>query len=262
MSHYETLGVERTATQRELKKKYRELSMKYHPDQNQGDPEAEAKFKEISEAYSVLSDEEKRRQYDNPSPFGSGFPFGPGAPFGFRPPRPKKPDFDAPQDGSLLGMEVNLPLHLYLFGGKLKFTASYQESCTDCNGKGFTTHEECTECGGQGYVQRVQASGNQQIFSTYPCPECSGRGIKPLDKCEVCEGNGRRFVKDKEFFFDVPGHIEVGGRLVLRGKGRVGVNGGRQGDVVLVVTSIDKHSVTEDQKDKIREVLLDDNEST
>jgi len=261
VTHYETLGVDPNASQEEIKKKYRALSKKYHPDRNPDDKASEERFKEISAAYSVLSNEDKRSQYDSPNPFGpGGSPFGGG--FGFGVPRPpRRPDFNAPADGKFLGVEVSLPLNLYLFGGKLKFTASYQEGCSSCGGKGFSEFEECTQCNGTGYTQTVKSSPGMQSFHSTPCGVCHGRGINPLDKCDDCEGNGRAYVANREFVFEVPEGVQIGSRLLLNGKGRAGINGGRRGDVGLVVTGIDKSALTEEQKDKIKEVFEDVDES-
>ena len=256
MNHYETLGVDRSVTKEELKKKYRELSMKYHPDKNPDDPEAENKFKEINEAYSVLSDDEKRRQYDNPSPFPNGMPFG------FRPRQPRKPDVNAPQDGSLLGLEMRLPLKLFLFGGKMRTFLNYQEHCDTCGGKGFTESEECSTCNGFGRIERVEERPGFHSVHTMTCNDCGGMGVRGKNSCEDCKCNGRRFVQDKEFIFTVPENVEIGARLVIHGKGRVGINGGRNGDVVAVVVGVDKQALTDSQRERLKEVLEDDSENT
>lgn len=252
MDYYSVLGVDRSASQDDIKKQYRKLSMKYHPDHNPGDEESESKFKEISEAYSVLSDENKRKQYDNPNPFEnimSGFGFG------FNQPERQKPNFNAPRDGALIQTQIRLPLKLFLFGGKLRFRTSYYESCTDCGAKGFTEGEECTTCQGYGTQQHVERRPGFQSVSTRPCPECHGRGIKPLDKCEACKGSGKRLVEDKEFLFDIPENVEIGQRLFLSGQGRKGVNGGRDGDVVILIIGVDKAAITTEQREKIMGVL-------
>lgn len=258
MDYYSTLGVERGASQEEIKKQYRKLSMRHHPDHNPGDSEAESRFKEVSEAYSVLSDEEKRRHYDNPNPFENFMGnFG----FNMRQPPRRKPNHDAPADGALIQMETKLPLNLYLFGGKLRFRTSFYESCPDCGAKGFNESEECSNCEGYGLVQQVERRPGFQSVSSRPCPECGGLGVKPKDQCGTCEGKKKIFVENKEFIFDIPKNIEMGARLALFGQGRAGINGGRRGDVVLFVVGIDREALTEEQKNIIKGVLDNVSES-
>lgn len=255
-SHYETLGVDRTATKEEIKKAYRKLANEHHPDHG-GD---ESKFKEVNEAYSVLSDENKRRQYDNPDPFsnifgGSGSPFGG---FGFRRPTPQKPDLNQPRDGKFIGIETVLPLKLYLFGGKYKVVTSYFEGCTDCGGKGFHTGQDCTFCNGSGYVENVVERANFRSISHGPCPRCKGFGVEAKDSCERCEGKGNVKVEGKEVIFDVPEGVNVGARLIKSGEGRAGLNGGRDGDIGIMIVGIQKPDVnklTAEQIETLKEIL-------
>lgn len=247
--YYETLGVSRDASADDIKKAYRSLSKKYHPDLNNGDKEAEEVFKKVNEAYSTLSDEEKRRQYDNPNSFGNSFfeeMFG----FGARP-RPRKPDLNAPRNGKFIGVEVLLPLKLFLFGGKFKMTTNYFEGCIDCGGKGFTSGTECSVCKGSGYVENVVTRANFRSISHGPCPRCKGLGVEVTEKCERCSGSGNVKVNDREFIFDIPKDVKLGDRFVKKGEGRVGLNGGINGDVVILIAGINKPDVDKLSSEKI-----------
>lgn len=256
-NHYETLGVDRTASQEEIKKAYRNLSKKHHPDVNNGG--SADKFKEISEAYSVLSNEERRRKYDNPNTFGNIFggssPFGGG---GFRPPTPKKPDLNQPRDGKFLGIEVLLPLKTYLFGGKFKLTTNFIEGCKECGGKGFHTGDDCTTCGGSGYVENVVERANFRSISHGPCPRCRGLGVEPKDSCEQCNGTGSFRVEGKEVFFDIPEGTGIGARFVKPGEGRTGLNGGRDGDIGIIIGGLqrpDLNKLSAEQIETLKELL-------
>jgi DnaJ-class molecular chaperone len=230
--YYDILGIDKKASQDEIKKAYRRLSMEHHPDRG-GD---EDKFKDINEAHSVLSDEEKKREYDNPSPFFNGFPgFGP-----FGRPKPRKPDLNAPKDGQFIGAEVEIPIKIFVFGGKFKLTLSYHEGCDTCGDKGFENGETCTACNGGGYVEHVQKRPGFMSTSMVPCPACQGLGLTSTDKCGDCNGKGHKFVQGKEFIFDIPPGSGFGSKHLLRGVGRIGRNGGRSGDVGIVVIGLAK----------------------
>lgn len=248
--YYATLGVERAASRDEIKKAYRRLSMKHHPDKGGN----EDKFKDISEAYAILSNDEKRRQYDNPNPFKdmnfNGFS-------GFRP-RPKKPDINAPRDGQFIGVEVELSLSNFLFGGQFKVTLSYNESCRDCAGKGFDKGETCDHCNGEGYMQRVQRRPGLMSSSMHPCPKCGGIGVSATDRCQSCDGNGHHLVQNREFEFVLPPGTTIGSKHTLPGVGRAGVNGGKDGDVGIMIVGIKKpdlNKLTPNKLDKLKELL-------
>lgn len=258
-NYYETLGVDRKASQEEIKKAYRTLSKKYHPDLNNGDKESEAKFKEVNEAYSILGNEERRQKYDNPDPFAGVFggrsPF---SGFGFERPKPQKPDLNRPKDGNFIGIEVVLPLKTYLLGGKFKLTTSYFEGCTDCGGKGFHTGEECTNCGGSGYVENVVQRANFRSVSHGPCPRCRGLGVEAKDTCEKCSGKGNVKVEGKEIIFDIPQNTDIGARFVKTGEGRAGLNGGRNGDIGIMIVGIQKPNIDKlsaEEIEKLKEIL-------
>jgi molecular chaperone DnaJ len=238
--YYSVLGVERSASQEEIKKAYRKLSMEHHPDRNSGNKASEDKFKEINEAYSTLSDVNKRREYDNPDPmrdmFG-GFPGGfPG--FGQRQ-RPQKPDLNAPMDGGMLGVEARISLKIFIFGGKYKINLSYLEGCENCGGKGFEHGTECDMCHGEGYFNRVERRPGFVSSSIQPCPKCQSKGLIGIDTCLSCKGVGNTMVENKEFEFDIPPNATMGARFILNGVGRSGLNGGRKGDIVMMVVGVE-----------------------
>jgi molecular chaperone DnaJ len=229
--------------------------MKYHPDHNNGDAEAEAKFKEINEAYSVLSNPEKRRSYDNPNFFENLFR---GTGFGFERRRPQKPDLNAPRDGQMIIIEAELPLYNFVFGGTHKIDISYHEGCVDCGGKGFHDGTECDLCQGSGYIEQVERRPGFVSSSMRPCSKCNGLGQVATTPCNSCGGSGRKYVQRKEFKFDIPVGSGVGSKFVLRGAGRSGLNGGRNGDVVLVINNIkppELNKLTSEQVESLKSVL-------
>lgn len=261
--HYATLGVERTASKDEIKKAYRKLANEHHPDKGG----SEDKFKEIGEAYSILHDDEKRQQYDNPSPFGNIFGNMGGNPFGGFRAQSRKPDLNASRDGQFIGVEAMIPINVFLFGGKYKITVSYHEGCTDCGGKGFSEGEECSVCNGECYVQQVQRRPGFMSSSMQPCPNCQARGMVGTDKCSSCSGSGNVLVQDKEFEFDLPSGAGPGTKHILNSVGRAGLNGGRRGDVGIMVVGLQPpnlNKLTPEQVEELKsllEVLDNDNES-
>jgi len=254
-NYYSMLGVEKTASADEIKKAYRKLSMKYHPDHNPGNSEAEEMFKEINEAYSVLSDEDKRRNYDNPnrdafsglfSSFAQNFG-------GFRG-HTNRPDPNRPIDGQFIGVEVELPLQLFIFGGEYILKLNYSENCDVCSGKGYTHGTKCEECKGEGYVQHVERRPGFQSISSVPCQKCRGTGMQAVDKCEKCSGSGNLVINNKEFVFTLPENIKIGSRFMLHEAGRRGVNGGKRGDVGVVVVGIKAVDVNKLSTDRIEQL--------
>ena len=243
---YETLGVSREADGDELKKSYRKLAMKYHPDRNPDDAAAEVKFKELSEAYSVLSDPQKRDAYNQ---FGHAAFEGGGGPgagdFDFR--SSFADVFDdlfgdfmggarrgarrGPARGADLryNMEVNLE---DAFGGKqAKVQAATSVSCDDCSGSGAKEGTKPTICGACGGVGKVRA---QQGFFTIErtCPTCQGSGTVIADPCTSCRGSGR-VQKDKTLSVNIPAGVEDGTRIRLAGEGEAGARGAPPGDLYI-----------------------------
>jgi molecular chaperone DnaJ len=238
MDYYSVLGVDKSATKDDIKKAYRKLSMEYHPDRNPDNPSAEDKFKQISEAYSILSNDERRAEYDSPDPFinfadmfgGMGF----GGPF-----RRKKPDINRPSDGKPIILQKSIPLKTFIFGSKEILSLSFREACRSCGGKGFTSSEECGFCHGEGYVSQVERRPGFTSRTQRPCQVCNGLGVVSKDTCADCNGAGNIRVEDKKIEIEIPAGVQPGAKIPVFGAGRSGVNGGRDGDVVLIITGIE-----------------------
>lgn len=263
--YYEVLGVSKSATDDELKKAYRKLAKKYHPDTNPGDKEAEAKFKEASEAYAVLSDADKRRQYDQ---FGhAAFEQGGGGPGGFggfdfnaadmgdifgdifgdffgggRSSRSQS--YNGPMQGANVRINVRISFMEAVFGVDKKFEMNLKDECPHCFGSGAkpgTKPETCTKCGGKGQVVYTQQSLFGMVRNVQPCPDCQGSGKIIREKCPDCSGTG--YVRNKKTIeVSIPAGIDNGQSVRIRGKGEPGKNGGSRGDL-LVNVSVDRHPI-------------------
>jgi molecular chaperone DnaJ len=258
--YYEVLGVGRGATDEELKKAYRQLAKKYHPDTNPGDKSAEAKFKEASEAYAVLSDPDKRRQYDQfghaafDSAGGSGFSdfdmrdiFGEffggdifGDLFGTRSRRAS----NSPRQGANLRTSVRITFEEAVFGTEKELDLNLKDECNSCHGSGAKsgTHPEtCNKCGGKGQVIYTQQTlfGMSQNIQT--CPDCRGSGKIIKEKCPDCYGSGYVTSK-KKIKVVIPAGIDNGQSVRIRGKGEPGTNGGPRGDL-LVDIDVSRHPI-------------------
>ena len=272
--YYEVLGVPRDATTADIKKAYRALARKYHPDVNPDNKEAEEKFKEINEAHEVLSNSEKRAKYDqyghaafDPSMGagagggfgGAGFDFGDifssffgggggfggfGGGGGGRRSRAV--------DGDDIYTRVTLSFEEAVEGVKRDVTYRVIEECPDCHGSGAkkgTEAETCTQCKGTGQVTVNQRTPFGMMQSTTTCPGCRGRGKTVKDPCGNCSGKGYVRV-EKKLSVSIPAGVDNGNRIVLRGKGDVGRNGGENGDLVVEVT-VRRHAFFEREGDHI-----------
>ncbi len=258
--YYEVLGVSKTATDDELKKAYRKLAKKYHPDTNPGDKEAEAKFKEASEAYSVLSDSEKRSQYDRfghaafeQGGGGGGFDFS-GADFsdifdmfGFGDmfgggSRRSGSRANAPRNGADVRTNIRITFEEAVFGCTKNISINHKETCATCHGSGAkagTTPETCSNCHGTGSVVYTQQSFMGMVQSQRVCPECRGEGKIIKEKCKDCYGSGYIATK-KDIEVTIPAGVDEGQMVRVRDMGEPGVNGGDRGSLLVQVT-ISRH---------------------
>ena len=240
--HYETLGVERDATDEELKRAYRKLARQYHPDANPDDPEAEASFKQVSAAYEVLSDRERRARYDRfggdeqNDPFSGGLGsifdafFGGDSPFGgfATTARPS-----GPPRGEDLEAQVDLELDDVVFGAEREVSVRTAVRCESCDGSGAlegTTPVRCSTCAGSGQVRQVRQSMLGQMVTAGACGACGGLGEKIEQPCGDCEGHGRT-VERRTYSVQVPVGVDDGTTLRLTGRGAAGPRGGANGDL-------------------------------
>jgi len=276
---YSVLGVQRAASDDEVKKAYRKLAMQYHPDRNNGSREAEEKFKEITEAYDVLRDPNKRAAYDRYGEAGlrggaggAGFhhvdlsealgifmrDFGAfsglgdlfGAPGGRR------------QGNSRAGSDVKLTVELTLqevaTGVQKTFNAKLLDPCDRCEGSGAeqgTKAQRCSTCGGSGEVRRAQRSFFGQFVSVAPCPTCAGEGTVIAAPCKKCKGEGRTR-GDHAIPVQIPAGVATGQYMTLRGMGNAGPRGGPRGDVLVVFDVADDPRFERDGEDLYCEVLV------
>ena len=192
--YYKILGVDKNATQDEIKKAYRKLSKQYHPDRNPGNKEAEEKFKEINESYDILGNEQKRKQYDNPNPFGGfngfnmdGFDFGNFKfnDFGFGRQQHNEPPV---QNGDDIYVQINLDINDIYNLGKKDITYLRKKKCSHCNGK--SEKQTCPHCHGTGNVVETARQGNMIFQTTKPCTYCNGKGVKYIVHCDHCNNTG------------------------------------------------------------------------
>ena len=265
--YYEVLGVDRGADEATIKKAYRQLAKKYHPDMNPGDKEAEKKFKEASEAYAVLSDAEKRRQYDQ---FGhaafeqggggaggfGGFDFNGGDMgdifgdiFGdlFGGGRSRRAN-NGPMKGANVRTAVRITFEEAVFGCEKQLDLNLKDECTTCHGTGAkpgTSPETCPKCGGKGQIVYTQQSLFGTVRNVQTCPDCNGRGKIVKEKCADCHGSGY-ITNRKKIAVTIPAGIDNGQSIRIREKGEPGVNGGPRGDL-LVEIQVERHPIFQRQ---------------
>jgi molecular chaperone DnaJ len=270
--YYDILGISKNATAEEIKKAYRQKALKFHPDKNPGDSEAEEKFKEAAEAYEVLSNPEKKQRYDQfghaglgnggggygggfgggmsmedifsqfGDIFGSAFGGGFGGGFGSsgRSRRVNK--------GSNLRIKVKLTLEEILKGVEKKIKVSKYVSCRECNGSGAkdgSSYRSCSTCNGSGRVTRVTNTFLGQMQTTSTCPSCGGEGQIITEKCTACYGNG--IVKDEEVItINIPAGVGEGMQMSMSGKGNAAARGGIPGDLIILIEEIKHESLIRD----------------
>lgn len=262
--YYEVLGVDKNADEATIKKAYRVLAKKYHPDMNPGDAEAEKKFKEASEAYAILSDPEKKRQYDQ---FGhsafenggggyGGFDFN-GADFGdifgdifgdlFGGGRSRRAS-NGPMKGANLRTSVRITFEEAVFGVDKEIELTLKDPCPTCKGSGAkpgTSKTTCSKCGGKGQVVYTQNSFFGTMRNVQTCPDCGGTGEMIKEKCMDCHGSG--FVASKKKIqVSIPAGIDNGQSVRIRDKGEPGTNGGPRGDL-LVEVIVSRHPIFQRQ---------------
>ena len=238
-NYYKILGVSKDASEDDIKKAYRKLAMKYHPDHTNGDKDAEEKFKKVSAAYEILSNKEKRHGYDNPQRdflkdfFGGGMGGFTGHPFQQR--RPSVNREDIPKKGMDVRQEILANISDFILGGKVDVTIDYVDWCDECNGNGGKGFLKCKECNGIGMKTVTSRRGNHTISSGTTCGACRGRGFTYERSCEKCNGGGVIHNK-KNIAVDVPIGLRDGMGIRLAGAAGSGTNGAPNGDVIVKVS--------------------------
>ena len=260
--YYEVLGVDRNADEATIKKAYRVLAKKYHPDANPGDKEAEKKFKEASEAYAVLSDAEKRKQYDQ---FGhaafdgsagggaGGFDFSGmdmGDIFGdfFGGGSRSRRANNGPMKGANIRTSIRITFEEAVFGCEKEIELVLKDECKTCHGSGAkpgTSKETCPKCGGKGKVVYSQQSLFGMVQNVQSCPDCNGTGQIIKEKCPDCRGTGY-IASKKKIQVSIPAGIDDGQSVRIREKGEPGVNGGPRGDLLVEVV-VSRHPIFQRQ---------------
>ena len=267
--YYEVLGVDKGADEAAIKKAYRVLAKKYHPDMNPGDKEAEKKFKEASEAYAVLSDPDKRRQYDQ---FGhaafdggaggaggfGGFDFN-GGDFGdifgdifgdlFGGGRARSSGSTGPMKGANIRTQVRITFEEAVFGVEKEIELTLKDECGKCHGTGArpgSSPETCSKCGGKGQVVFTSQSLFGTVRNVQTCPDCGGTGKVIKDKCPDCYGTGY-IANKKKIQVSIPAGIDNGQSVRIREKGEPGRNGGPRGDLLVEVV-VSRHPIFQRQE--------------
>lgn len=278
---YEILGVSKSATKDEIKKAYRKIALKYHPDRNPDDKAAEEKFKEAAEAYEVLSNDQKKAQYDRfghagmggAGGFGGGGGmnmedifsqfgdvFGEGNPFesffggGGR--RTRRRSGGTP--GSNLRVKVKLTLEEIANGVQKKIKVKKHLSCDTCSGTGAkdsNSYQTCNTCNGSGVVRKISNTILGQMQTTGTCPACKGEGKVVTAKCGKCRGEGRTY-GEEVITIDIPAGVSEGIQMSMSGKGNAGVRGGMNGDLLITIEEIPHESLTREGTNVIYNLYL------
>ncbi|MBD3225921.1 MAG: molecular chaperone DnaJ [Caldithrix sp.] len=277
--YYEVLGIDRNASQEDIKKAYRKLAVQYHPDKNPDDKNAEAKFKEIAEAYAVLSDQQKRKQYDQFGTVGSGAGqgfggFGAGGfdisdalrqfmeeGFGFdifgggtgsRSARRRR----ANKRGADLQVKLKLTMEEIATGVRKKIKVKKQVKCQECNGTGSAKYSRtvaCPTCHGSGEMRQVSQSLFGQMVNVTTCQRCSGEGQIIENPCQSCNGTGRSS-GSKTIEINVPAGVTSGNYIPMEGEGNIGLRGGQPGDLIVYIEE-ETHDIFERRGDDVIMVL-------
>jgi len=272
--YYETLGVSKDASKEEIKKAYKKLAKQYHPDINK-DPSASEKFKEINEAAAVLSDEQKRKQYDQ---FGSAEGFSGFNGFDFSEMFGGREGFDSfdfgdifdsffggggsrrgrrngPVRGSDLRFDIEINLEDAFLGIKKNVVIPRNETCEKCDGTGAKSKSDiktCPDCNGSGQIRRTQQTPFGMFATTGPCRTCNGQGKVVKEFCDFCDGAGRT-EKNRKIEITIPAGVETGSRLRIKGEGEAGLKGGPSGDLYVVI-HVKEHDIFKREED---DVLID-----
>ncbi|MBR0303209.1 MAG: molecular chaperone DnaJ [Clostridia bacterium] len=260
--YYEVLGLRKGAGEDDIKKAYRQLAKKYHPDMNPGDKDAEAKFKEVNEAYAVLSDPEKKAQYDQfghaafdgSAGFGGGFGGAGFGDFGFDISDIFSSFFgggtSSRRRGAVRGDDITVRVTLTFeeaaFGTKKEISYQKVQKCSECDGSGAakgTSPKTCSVCGGTGQVKTQQRTPLGMMQSSRVCETCRGKGKVVETPCKKCRGSGFERVT-KKLEVTIPAGIDDGQKILISGKGSDGEGGGRSGDLVIFV-SVKRHDIFE-----------------
>ncbi|MGD2104716.1 MAG: molecular chaperone DnaJ [Anaerolineae bacterium] len=261
--YYDVLGIDRSASQQDIKKAYRQMARQYHPDVSDA-PNAESRFKEINEAYQILSDPVKRNTYDRFGHAGleggrTGFDFG-----GFRDPFEIFEEFfgqgfgfsggrrRGPRRGADLRYDLRLTFEQAVFGCEKTIEIGRREACPECGGSGAkagTSPSRCSKCNGSGQVRQVQRSILGSFVSVTDCPACGGEGTVVSDPCIRCGGEGQVRVS-RELSVDIPPGVDDGTRIRLAGEGEAGSSGGPRGNLYIVL-EVEPHPVFRRRKDDI-----------
>jgi len=280
--YYEILGVSKSADESEIKKAYRKLAMKYHPDRNKGDEETAKKFKEAAEAYEVLRDSQKRQRYDQfghaginggasggfenatyedifshfSDVFGADF-FG-GDIFGGGQRARSRRRRGTGRPGSDMKLRVDLTLEEIAFGTEKTLKVKKRIKCDQCNGTGAETEsdfETCSTCNGMGEVRQVSKTMFGQFVNVQPCPNCQGEGRVIRNKCSKCNGEGRVKGEDK-VKINIPSGVANGNYITMRGQGNAGIRGGEPGNLIIIIEEKEHEHFDRDGNDIYYDLML------